>query len=71
MTGLTVSMRIDDDDFTPTIETLKFMFLETHNLVLWVIPLGLAILLRVITSKVWNHQLVFPLCEFPFFPSYS
>ncbi|KAJ7577964.1 sulfate transporter family-domain-containing protein [Mycena floridula] len=59
-TGLTVSMRIDDDDFQMTVETFKFMFLDTHNLILWTLPLGLAILLRVITHK-YNHQLIFPL----------
>jgi sulfate permease, SulP family len=58
-TGLTVSMRIPDDDFEIDLETFKFMFLDPHNLELWTIPLGLAILLRLITSK-WNHQLVFP-----------
>ncbi|KAJ3888155.1 sulfate transporter family-domain-containing protein [Lentinula edodes] len=58
-TGLTVSMRIPDDNFVIDLRTLKFMFLEPHTLALWTIPLGLAILLRVITSK-WSHQLIFP-----------
>ncbi|KAJ4490657.1 sulfate transporter family-domain-containing protein [Lentinula aciculospora] len=58
-TGLTVSMRIPDDDFVINLRTLKFMFLVPHNLALWTLPLGLAILLRVITSR-WNHQLIFP-----------
>ncbi|KAE9390077.1 hypothetical protein BT96DRAFT_980462 [Gymnopus androsaceus JB14] len=58
-TGLTVSMRIPEDDFVIDLETLKFMFLDPHNLALWTVPLGLAILLRVITSK-WSHQLIFP-----------
>ena len=55
-------MRIDDDDFTMTWEMIKFMFFDTHNLALWAIPLGLAVLLRVITHK-YHHQLIFPLCE--------
>lgn len=59
---LTVSMRIPDDDFDYTLETLRYMFLDKHNLVLWALPLFLAILLRVITHK-YNHQLIFPLCE--------
>lgn len=59
---LTVSMRIPDDNFVIDLRTLKFMFLEPHTLALWTIPLGLAILLRVITSK-WSHQLIFPVCE--------
>ncbi|KAJ7471937.1 sulfate transporter family-domain-containing protein [Mycena latifolia] len=61
-TGLTVSLRISDDDFTATWETFKFVFLDSHNLALWTIPLALAILLRVATESFrWRHQLVFPL----------
>ncbi|KAJ7640445.1 sulfate transporter family-domain-containing protein [Mycena polygramma] len=61
-TGLTVSLRISDDDFTATWSTFKFVFLDAHNLALWTIPLALAILLRVITDLLrWRHQLVFPL----------
>lgn len=55
-------MRIDDDDFQINWEMFKFMFLDTHNLALWSIPLVLAILLRVITEK-YHHQLIFPMCE--------
>jgi len=44
-------------------ETLKFIFLDTHNLALWVIPLTLTILLRVITHR-YHHQLIFPLCSY-------
>jgi SulP family sulfate permease len=58
-TGLTVSTRISDDDFSYTLSTLKFMC-EPHNLVLWLPALGLAVLLRVITHK-FHHQLIFPL----------
>jgi SulP family sulfate permease len=58
-TGLTVSTRISDDDFTYTLSTLKFMF-EPQNLVLWLPALGLAVLLRLITHK-YHHQLIFPL----------
>ncbi|KAJ7764856.1 sulfate transporter family-domain-containing protein [Mycena metata] len=61
-TGLTVSLRISDDDFTATWETFKFVFFDAHNLALWTIPLALAILLRVVTESLrWRHQLVFPL----------
>ncbi|KAJ7186860.1 sulfate transporter family-domain-containing protein [Mycena filopes] len=61
-TGLTVSMRISDDDFTATWETFKFVFFDAHNLALWTIPLALAILLRVVTESLrWRHQLIFPL----------
>ncbi|KAJ7912514.1 sulfate transporter family-domain-containing protein [Mycena leptocephala] len=61
-TGLTVSLRISEDDFTVTWSTFKFVFLDAHNLAMWTIPLALAILLRVITDSLrWRHQLVFPL----------
>ncbi|KAF9072486.1 sulfate transporter family-domain-containing protein [Rhodocollybia butyracea] len=58
-TGLTVSLRIPDDDFKIDIETLKFMFLDPRNLALWTIPLALAVILRMITNR-WKHQLIFP-----------
>ncbi|KAJ7641494.1 sulfate transporter family-domain-containing protein [Roridomyces roridus] len=61
-TGLTVSLRISDDDFTATWETFRFVFLDPHNLALWTIPLALAILLRFVTEGLrWRHQLVFPI----------
>ncbi|KAF8197043.1 sulfate transporter family-domain-containing protein [Pholiota molesta] len=58
-TGLTVSMRISDDDFDFTWKTFEIMFFDSHNLILWTIPLLLAILLRLITHK-FHHQLIFP-----------
>lgn len=61
--SLTVSMRISDDEFTATWETFRLMFLDTHTLSLWLIPLALAVLLRLITHK-FHHQLIFPLCKF-------
>ncbi|KAJ7747683.1 sulfate transporter family-domain-containing protein [Mycena maculata] len=61
-TGLAVSLRISDDDFTATWSTFKFVFFDTHNLALWTIPLALAVLLRVATECLrWRHQLLFPL----------
>ncbi|KAK7028327.1 sulfate transporter family protein [Favolaschia claudopus] len=61
-TGLTVSLRISEDEFTATWSTFKLVFLNSHNLALWTLPLGLAILLRFITEGLrWRHQLVFPL----------
>ncbi|TEB26440.1 hypothetical protein FA13DRAFT_1756329 [Coprinellus micaceus] len=60
VTGFAVSMGIPDDDFTFTLETLRKMFLETHSLILWLLPLFLAVLLRAITHK-YHHQLIFPL----------
>ena len=59
--SLTVSLRISDDDFNMTWETFQFTFLDAHNLLLWTLPLFLAILLRFITHK-FHHQLIFPLC---------
>ena len=35
---------------------------EVNNLVLWALPLLLAVLLRLITHK-FHHQLIFPLCK--------
>ncbi|KAG5643844.1 hypothetical protein DXG03_009575 [Asterophora parasitica] len=59
-TGFTVSMRIGEGDLGANWETIETMLLNTHNLVLWSIPLVLAVLLRVITHK-FHHQLIFPL----------
>ncbi|KAG6841586.1 hypothetical protein C0991_009342 [Blastosporella zonata] len=59
-TGFTVSMRIGEDDLGADWKTIQMMFLDTHNLTLWVIPLILAVLLRVITYK-FHHQLIFPI----------
>ncbi|KAF9005068.1 sulfate anion transporter [Cyathus striatus] len=60
ITGFAVSMRIPDDDFTASLETLKMMFLDGRMLLLWTIPLLLAVLLRIVTTR-WHHQLIFPL----------
>ncbi|KAF7290582.1 Sulfate transporter family protein [Mycena indigotica] len=60
-TGLAVSLRVPDDALTPSLETIKFVFLNAHSLLLWTIPLALAILLRVGTEHWrWRHQLIFP-----------
>lgn len=61
--SLTVSLRISDDDFNMTWETFRFTFLDGHNLLLWTLPLFLALLLRFITHK-YHHQLIFPLCVY-------
>ncbi|KAH8111668.1 sulfate anion transporter [Phellopilus nigrolimitatus] len=57
-TGLTVCARIDDDDFTYTLDTLKF-FLDAGILARWLPALALAVLLRAITHR-FHHQLIFP-----------
>ena len=59
---LAVCARIDDDEFSYSLETLKFFFGSGHILALWMPALGLAILLRMITHR-FNHQLVFPVCK--------
>ncbi|KAF7416286.1 hypothetical protein PC9H_002551 [Pleurotus ostreatus] len=59
-TGLTVSTRLPDDDFAFNLATFKFFFLDSHNLVLWLVPLALAMLLRLLTYK-YTHQLLFPM----------
>jgi MFS superfamily sulfate permease-like transporter len=63
ITGLNVSTRLQDDDFSLTLDTLLF-FLRGHNLALWVPAFALAVLLRVITSR-WHHQLILPTCAYP------
>ncbi|KAF7291504.1 Sulfate transporter family protein [Mycena kentingensis (nom. inval.)] len=60
-TGLAVSIRIPDDELTPTLSTIKLVFFDGHNLLLWTIPLALAIFLRLGTEQWrWRHQLIFP-----------
>ena len=56
---------MDDDDFTLSLETFKYLCLNVHNLVLWFPAFALAVLLRVITHK-YHHQLIFPLCKLCF-----
>lgn len=63
ITGLNVSIRLRDDDFSLSLDTLLF-FLRGHNLALWVPAFILAALLRVITSR-WHHQLILPTCAYP------
>ncbi|KAF7293231.1 Sulfate transporter family protein [Mycena chlorophos] len=61
ITGLTVSLRVPEDALTPTLETLRLVFIQGHNFVLWALPLALATLLRVGTEHWrWRHQLIFP-----------
>jgi MFS superfamily sulfate permease-like transporter len=60
ITGFNVSTRLEDDNFSLSLNTLLF-FLRGHNLILWVPAFALAVLLRVITSR-WNHQLILPTC---------
>ncbi|KAF8623274.1 hypothetical protein AX17_007480 [Amanita inopinata Kibby_2008] len=61
ITGLTVSLRIADDAFTEAPwATLCYLFSDSHIAALWLLPLALAVLLRLITYR-WRHQLIFPL----------
>ncbi|THH18561.1 hypothetical protein EW146_g2464 [Bondarzewia mesenterica] len=60
ITGLTVSTRMAEDDFALSLDTLKFFFLNLHNLALWAPSFFLAGFLRVITTR-FQHQLVLPL----------
>lgn len=57
-------MRMNEEEFTMSLETLKTMFLDLHILTLWTLPLALAAFLRIITHK-YHHQLIFPLCKYP------
>ncbi|KAF8429985.1 sulfate transporter family-domain-containing protein [Boletus edulis BED1] len=61
LTGLTVSTRLPSDALDPpTWEVLRYFALDLHALALWVPPLALAVLLRVINAR-WKHQLLFPI----------
>ncbi|KAG9312501.1 sulfate transporter family-domain-containing protein [Chiua virens] len=61
LTGLSVSTRLPSDALDPpTWEVLQYLALDSHALEMWVPPLALAVLLRVINLR-WNHQLLFPL----------
>lgn len=62
--SLTVCTPMNDDDFSLSLATFKYLFLDLHNLVLWVPAFALAVLLRIITSK-YHHQLIFPICASP------
>ncbi|KAJ9092109.1 hypothetical protein QFC21_006975 [Naganishia friedmannii] len=58
-TGLEVSRGLKEEGFEYNLNTLKVFFANGHAIALWTIPLGLAILLRIITHK-FHHQLIFP-----------
>ncbi|CDU25315.1 uncharacterized protein (N-terminal fragment) [Sporisorium scitamineum] len=59
-TGLEVCSRLQSEDgFQYDLETLRFFFQAGHMIALWLPPLLLAILLRVITSR-FHHPLIFP-----------
>ncbi|PFH49626.1 hypothetical protein AMATHDRAFT_76082 [Amanita thiersii Skay4041] len=61
LTGLTVSLRIPDDAFSEApLATIGHLFSDGKVIALWLIPLMLAFILRLITHR-WRHQLVFPL----------
>lgn len=59
-TGLEVTGRLKSEDgFQYNLDTLRYFFGSGHMIALWLPPLGLAILLRFITSR-FHHPLVFP-----------
>ncbi|KAH9165177.1 sulfate transporter family-domain-containing protein [Lactarius sanguifluus] len=58
ITGLNVATRLQDDEFSLSLDTL-FFFLRGSNFALWAPAFVLAALLRVITSQ-WHHQLILP-----------
>jgi SulP family sulfate permease len=58
-TGLEVSRGLKEEGFEYNLATLRLFFDSPHSILLWTIPLALAILLRVITH-FWHHQLIFP-----------
>lgn len=62
-TGFEVSRGLKEEGFSYTLDTLKLLFESPNAIALWTVPLGLAIMLRVITH-FWHHQLVFPMYFF-------
>lgn len=59
-TGLEISGRLEaETGFQYNWETLRYFFQSWHIIALWSIPLGLAILLRIITTFT-HHPLVMP-----------
>ncbi|SPO28111.1 uncharacterized protein UTRI_04502_B [Ustilago trichophora] len=59
-TGLEVCSRLQSEDgFQYNLETLRYFFQSAHMVALWLPPLLLAILLRIITSR-FHHPLIFP-----------
>lgn len=63
VTGLQVSLGLSEEGFEYNLPTLKLFFASWHNVILWSLPLLLAILLRVITH-FFHHQLIFPVYFF-------
>ncbi|ORX36862.1 sulfate transporter family-domain-containing protein [Kockovaella imperatae] len=58
-TGLEVSRGLKEEGFQYNLATLKIFFESPLAILLWTIPLALAIMLRVITH-FFHHQLIFP-----------
>lgn len=52
------------------LQSIQHMFMNAHTITLWLLPLSLAVLLRLITHR-FHHQLIFPLCLSPSFAKYS
>ncbi|KAK0553107.1 hypothetical protein OC845_001387 [Tilletia horrida] len=59
-TGFEVAGRLESENgFQYNWETLKYFFQSTHMITLWIIPLALAVFLRVVTAHL-SHPLVVP-----------
>ena len=58
-TGLQVSRGLKEEGFQYDLSTLKYFFESPHAILIWTIPLLLAIVLRIITH-FYHHQLIFP-----------
>ena len=58
----TVSTGLEDENSPLSYDMFKWLFLNLHNLALWLPAFLLAVFLRVITHK-YHHQLIFPACE--------
>ena len=58
-TGLEVARGLKEEGFAYDLPTLRLFFQDSHSILLWTIPLGLAIALRIVTH-FFHHQLIFP-----------
>src|SRR6266550_1538785 len=60
--SLTVCLGMSDGAFQEApLQSIRHMFMDAHTITLWLLPLSLAVLLRLITHR-FHHQLIFPLC---------
>ncbi|KIY49603.1 hypothetical protein FISHEDRAFT_40530 [Fistulina hepatica ATCC 64428] len=64
VTGLCISTGLEDTNFAYNMGTMRYLFFDTWNLMMWIVPFALAALLRIATStlkmSLRAEQLIFP-----------